>query len=56
MNHAIVTLDETGSMSGQEHRIVTSLNEYVKYVADRIMLRTGSNILRTNRFVRGLAT
>ena len=29
MKHAIVTLDETGSMRGQQHRVVTSLNEYV---------------------------
>ena len=29
MNRAVVVLDETGSMSGQETRVVTSLNEYV---------------------------
>ena len=29
-NHAIVVLDETGSMRGEERRVVTSLNEYVE--------------------------
>ena len=29
MNHAIVALDESGSMAGQETRVVTSMNEYV---------------------------
>ena len=38
MNHAIVTLDETGSMSGQEHRVVTSLNEYVKQLPKKTRL------------------
>lgn len=28
-NIALLCLDETGSMSGQEHRVVTSSNEYV---------------------------
>ena len=38
MNHAIVTLDETGSMSGQEHRVVTSLNEYVEQLPPKTRL------------------
>ena len=38
MNHAIVTLDETGSMSGQEHRVVTSLNEYVEQLPKKTRL------------------
>ncbi len=38
MNHAIVTLDETGSMSGQEHRVVTSLNEYVQQLPKKTRL------------------
>ncbi len=38
MKHAIVTLDETGSMSGQEHRVVTSLNEYVKKLPKKTRL------------------
>lgn len=38
MNHAIVTLDETGSMSGQERRVVTSLNEYVKQLPKKTRL------------------
>ena len=38
MNHAIVTLDETGSMHGQEHRVVTSLNEYVKQLPKKTRL------------------
>ena len=29
MNHAVVTLDETGSMRGQEERVVSALNQYV---------------------------
>lgn len=29
MKHAVVVLDETGSMAGQENRVVTSMNEYV---------------------------
>ena len=29
MNYALVCLDETGSMRGQEERVVSSLNEYV---------------------------
>ena len=29
-NHAIVVLDETGSMGGQEDRVCSSMNEYVK--------------------------
>ena len=29
MNYAIVCLDETGSMRGQEQRVTSSLNEYV---------------------------
>lgn len=28
-NFAVLCLDETGSMQGQEHRVVSSLNEYV---------------------------
>ena len=28
-NYAVICLDETGSMTGQEERVVTSLNEYV---------------------------
>lgn len=38
MNHAIVTLDETGSMSGQEQRVVTSLNEYVEQLPKKTRL------------------
>ncbi len=38
MNHAIVTLDETGSMSGQERRVVTSLNEYVNQLPKKTLL------------------
>ena len=38
MNHAIVTLDETGSMSGQEQRVVTSLNEYVNQLPRKTRL------------------
>ena len=38
MNHAIVTLDETGSMSGQEQRVVTSLNEYVNQLPKKTRL------------------
>lgn len=38
MNYAIVTLDETGSMSGQEHRVVTSLNEYVEQLHKKTRL------------------
>ncbi len=38
MNHAIVTLDETGSMRGQRHRVVTSLNEYVKQLPKKTRL------------------
>lgn len=30
MNHAIVVLDETGSMGGQEKRVISSMNEYAK--------------------------
>ena len=29
-NYAVICLDETGSMSGQEERVVTSLNEYIE--------------------------
>ncbi len=29
-NYAVVTLDATGSMTGQEERVVTSMNEYVE--------------------------
>ena len=29
MNHAVATLDETGSMRGQEERVVSALNQYV---------------------------
>ena len=29
-NYAVVCLDETGSMTGQEERVVTSMNEYRK--------------------------
>ena len=28
-NFAVICLDETGSMRGQEHRVVSALNEYV---------------------------
>ena len=38
MKHAIVTLDETGSMSGQEQRVVTSLNEYVEQLPKKTRL------------------
>ena len=33
-NYAVVCLDETGSMQGQEQRVVTSLNEYVNQLPD----------------------
>ncbi len=33
-NYAVVCLDETGSMRGQEHRVVTSMNEYVAKLPD----------------------
>ena len=36
MNYAIVCLDETGSMSGQQKRVVTSLNEYVNQLPDDV--------------------
>ena len=38
MKHAIVTLDETGSMRGQQHRVVTSLNEYVDQLSKKTRL------------------
>lgn len=38
MKHAIVVLDETGSMSGQEDRVVTSMNEYVAKLPKKAML------------------
>ena len=38
MNYAIVCLDETGSMRGQEHRVVTSLNEYVAALPEHTMV------------------
>lgn len=34
MNYVAVCLDETGSMHGQEERVVTSLNEYVNQLPD----------------------
>ncbi len=36
MNYAAICLDETGSMSGQEERVVTSLNEYVHQLPDDV--------------------
>ena len=33
-NYAVVTLDATGSMSGQEERVVTSINEYAESLPD----------------------
>lgn len=33
-NYAVVCLDETGSMHGQEERVVTSMNEYVGHIPD----------------------
>ena len=33
-NIAVICLDETGSMSGQEHRVVSSMNEYVESLPD----------------------
>ena len=33
-NYAAICLDETGSMTGQEERVVTSLNEYVRSLPD----------------------
>ena len=35
-NYAAICLDETGSMSGQEERVITSLNEYVQSLPDDI--------------------
>ena len=35
-NYAAICLDETGSMTGQEERVVTSLNEYVRSLPDDI--------------------
>ena len=42
MKHAIVTLDETGSMRGQQHRVVTSLNEYV----EQLSRKTGLTVFK----------
>lgn len=33
-NYAVVCLDETGSMHGQEERVVKSMNEYVAHIPD----------------------
>ena len=33
-NYAVVCLDETGSMTGQEYRVVTSMNEYAATLDD----------------------
>ena len=33
-NYAVVALDATGSMGGQEQRVVSSMNEYVKTLPD----------------------
>lgn len=38
MNHAIVVLDETGSMQGQTYRVVTSMNEYAKTLPKKTLL------------------
>lgn len=38
MNYAAICIDETGSMSGQEERVVTSLNEYVARLPDDVHL------------------
>ena len=38
MNRAVVVLDETGSMSGQEERVVTSMNEYVAGLPEDAMV------------------
>ena len=38
MNYAAICIDETGSMSGQEGRVVTSLNEYVNGLPDDVHL------------------
>ena len=52
--HAIVVLDETGSMRGQEERVTTSLNEYVDglpkgtrlavFKFDSVVLRQGEEV------------
>ena len=34
MNYAVICIDETGSMAGQEERVVTSMNEYVNSLPD----------------------
>ena len=39
MNNAVVVLDATGSMSGQEQRVVTSMNEYVGNLPDDTRLK-----------------
>ena len=56
-NIAMLCLDETGSMTGQEHRVVMSLNEYVDKLPEdcRICVFTFDS-QRWRRFYDGYKT